>query len=251
MNVDTRELEKILREDPIWSAYALADLEPEHEPFCTWMLDDHALLLIYRRLEPTVLYMQGEPASLAALLPEVPVGTYQFSCLPEHKLLIDQFFQDVSFQDMWRMVFTGAHVKPEVGGLQLKGLGEDALMDIERLIADHQDAPDAFIPEQLSSGVFYGVYDRSRLVALSGTHVCSTRYNLAAVGNVFTDPDYRGNGFAAMTTQAVIHDLSSEGIETIVLNVAQANTPAIKTYERIGFRTHCAHLEGHGILIKR
>lgn len=249
MKVDTLELEKILREDPIWSAYALADLEPEHEPFCTWMLNDHALLLIYRRLEPPVLYLQGGASSLAALLPEVPVGTYQFSCLPEHKLLIDQFFLDVSFQEMWRMVFTGTRGQPEVGDLQLERLGKDALVDIERLIADHQDAPDAFIPEQISSGVFYGVYDQSRLVALSGTHVRSTRYNLAAVGNVFTDPDYRGNGFAAMTTQAVIHDLSSEGIETIVLNVAQSNTPAIKTYERIGFSAHRAYLEGHGTRI--
>jgi ribosomal protein S18 acetylase RimI-like enzyme len=209
------------------------------------LLKSHALLLIYRRLEPPVLYMQGDAAGLSDLMPLVPAGAYQFSCLPEAQGSVSQFFQSVSFQEMWRMVFTGSRMHMDLADSQLKRLDVDALGDIERLIDNQKDAPDAFIPGQLRSGIFYGVYDRSRLVALSGTHVCSTRFSVAAVGNVFTDPEHRGNGFASMTTRAVVEDLLAEGIETIVLNVAQTNSPAIRAYERIGFQVHRAYLEGH------
>jgi predicted GNAT family acetyltransferase len=134
---------------------------------------------------------------------------------------------------------------------ELLRLGETHLSDLRALFGDRPDAPDAFTPSQLKSGVFYGIYDRQDLVAVAGTHVRSARFKLAAIGNVFTHPEYRGQGFASATTAAVVQDLMADGIETIILNVAQSNTPAVRTYERIGFRTHCAFFEGYAECIKR
>lgn len=251
MAADQSSLEKILKADPVWSAYALADLEPEHQKYCTWHTADNALMLIYRGLEPPALFTCGRPQDLAGLLAEVPDGKYQLTCLPSHLDPINSFLQAEALLDMWRMVFTRQPRQLISGDVDLARLTDHNLSDVQLLFRDKLDAPDAFLPVQLNSGAFYGIYMHSRLVAIAGTHVCSRRYKVAAIGNVFTDPAFRGNGFASLTTQAVVHELLSEGITTIVLNVAQSNTAAITAYSRIGFEAHCAYYEGYGTRVKR
>lgn len=251
MSFDPTELEQILKQDPIWSAYALADLEAEHQPYCTWLHAGKSLLLIYRALEPPVLFMQGAPQELSNLMQAVPEGRYQLSCLPEHLNAVRDLMDPESILKMWRMAHSGSVERGPEKKLPVVKLNEAHLPDIKALFAGHGDAPDAFLPAQLPSGIFYGVFDHERLIAIAGTHVRSPRYRLAAIGNVFTHPDYRGQGLAALTTRAVVDELFAQGTETIVLNVVQSNRPAVKAYERIGFQVHCEYLEGYGIRFKR
>ena len=48
--------------------------------------------------------------------------------------------------------------------------------------------------ESVAAGIYYGIRRGTRLVAAAGTHVISPTYGLAAVGNVYTSRDYRGQG---------------------------------------------------------
>ena len=55
LTTDKDQIEAFLRRDPVYAAYAIGDLEPEHAPFCTWHLAEAseqagALALLYRRL---------------------------------------------------------------------------------------------------------------------------------------------------------------------------------------------------------
>ncbi len=246
MKVNHFSVEDVLALDPIWSAYALADLEPEHQEFCSWSIRGSSLLLIYRGLEPPVLFMQGDAGELSDLLEDIPAGTYQFSCRPEHVGLVNALLQPHSIDVMWRMNYAGSRSFSGQLDHQIHRMDEAHLGEIQRLFGNHSDAPDAFAPIQLQTGIFYGVYDQDDLIAISGTHVRSLRFRLAAIGNVFTHPAYRGNGLASATTGSVVIDLLAEGIKTIVLNVSQSNNPAVKAYERIGFRPHCEYFEGYG-----
>lgn len=83
-----------------------------------------------------------------------------------------------------------------------------------------------------------------RLIAVAGTHLVSSTYGVAAVGNVFTHPDYRGRGYGAAATSAVVTELLAHGIRDIVLNVGEDNAPALHPYERLGFELHCRFTEG-------
>ena len=38
LTTDKGQIEAFLRRDPVYAAYAIGDLEPEHDPFCTWRL---------------------------------------------------------------------------------------------------------------------------------------------------------------------------------------------------------------------
>jgi predicted GNAT family acetyltransferase len=114
--------------------------------------------------------------------------------------------------------------------------------DLERLYALRSGG--AFTPSQVVDGVFFGVEERGRLIAAAGTHVLSETYSVAAVGNVFTQPDHRRQGYAQTTTSAVCAELLRRGIRTIVLNVAQSNAAAIRVYEKLGFKRYIPFNEG-------
>ena len=63
-----------------------------------------------------------------------------------------------------------------------------------------------FLPNSLASGHYYGIRENGRLIAIAGTHVASSRYDIAALGTVFTHPGHRGRGLAhsvpAMSSRA-------------------------------------------------
>jgi predicted GNAT family acetyltransferase len=113
------------------------------------------------------------------------------------------------------------------------------------------DAPDSFDRLQLESGVFYGVREAGKLVSAAGTHVIGREAEVAAVGNVFTHPDFRRRGFAARASAAVVADLFDQGIQTIVLNAAMDNEPALKMYRALGFWPFCGYYEGVGEIAAR
>ena len=81
-----------------------------------------------------------------------------------------------------------------------------------------------------------------RLVAVAGTHVVSRQEGVAVVGNVFTHPKYRGQGYATIVTSAVTESLL-ECCENVVLTVDPRNTPAVRAYDKLGYVEACRLVE--------
>ena len=68
------------------------------------------------------------------------------------------------------------------------------------------------------------------------------------MGNVLTQPEYRGRGYAEATTAAVTAKLL-EFCDHVVLNVRSDNPPALNAYRRLGYAEHVRFEErlGHRI----
>ena len=58
------------------------------------------------------------------------------------------------------------------------------------------------------------------------------------VGGVFTHAEYRGRGLATRGLAAWAQVLFAQGVQHVALHVNARNAPAIKAYERVGFRPH-------------
>jgi len=58
------------------------------------------------------------------------------------------------------------------------------------------------------------------------------------VGGVFTDPRFRGKGHATRALAAWAERLFADGLEVMTLHVNAANTPAVRAYERVGYRPY-------------
>jgi ribosomal protein S18 acetylase RimI-like enzyme len=238
----------ILETDRVWSAYALADLDPAEAERADWLARRVAVVLIYRGLIPPVLFAHGDPLETLHLLRSAPAGDYVYTLLPIHRGLLGGQLRSTREDAMWRMSLAAEDYRP-VRMTRTQHMGPTDLGEIMALTAGHADRPDAFHERQLENGVFYGIREHGRLISVAGTHVVSAAMGVAAIGNVFTHPSRRARGLATQAASAVAGELLDRGISTIVLNVSQDNHVAVRCYRRIGFHEHCQYLEGRGVLM--
>ena len=91
-----------------------------------------------------------------------------------------------------------------------------------------------FDPRMLQTRQYFGIKIKNKLVSAAGIHVYSKKYRVAALGNIVTHPNYRGQGFAKSVTARLCRSLS-ENVDHIGLNVKADNTIAITLYEKLGF----------------
>ncbi len=237
---DRREIRTLLEQERVWMAYALGDLEDGMFEQCEWYTTDGALGMIFNGMHfipfLTMGDLEGIDSIMAESMREPEIHMHQRR---EHMPALLKYYEPQTQHNMWRMVLRDFH--PVRG--DVVRLGMDRLDDIRALFAIG-DGGTAFAPYQLATGYFFGVEREGRLVSIAGVHLASRRYRVGPIGNVFTLPAYRGCGYAAQCTSAVASALSADGIDTIVLNVDETNTPAIRVYERLGFEKYCEFVEG-------
>lgn len=242
------QVERVLERDRVWSAYALADLDPPHAAHARWHCGEHAAVLTYTGFEPPVLFAAGDPDEVRRLLAQIPAGRYLFTLMATHRALLEDRILESHETVMWRMALRPEAFDPSrAQGAQ--PLTVEDLPEIEALFGTGTDRPDAFDPGQLADHAFFGIRREGQLVSAAGTHVVSVLRGVAAVGNVYTHPAHRGRGLATRTTAAVVQALlHRRSLRTIVLNVARENAAALRCYEKLGFWPFCGYHEGVGRL---
>ena len=239
-------IQAYLETDRLYTAYAIGDLEPGMYEQCRWVGAEteeklHALVLLYQGLTPPALFLMGDPSGLRAILDGdlFPEQVY-LTCRPGCVEMTRAFYAWERETAMWRMVLPPARFRHVAGDcIPLTPTHADQLTQLFTLGGGL-----AFSPEQIARGVFYGILVEGRIVAVAGTHLVSPTYSVAAMGNIFVHPDYRGRGYGTATTSAVANELLQRGIRDVVLNVAQDNAPAIHVYEKLGFECYCPFYEG-------
>ena len=241
---DKEEILAFLQQDRIYAAYAIGDLEPSLFAHCQWFgaKDDgeiQALALFFTGLQPPALFTMGDANGLAAILDSAlqPKRAY-FTCRAEHLPVVEAFYALDEVEEMFRMAIALADFRLVPGPtikLDLSHL--DALRLLYRL-----GGGDAFAPYQLWDGIYYGVEADGQLVTAAGTHLISPTFGVAGVGNIFTHPNHRRQGYGTACTSHVVEELLAQNLD-IVLNVNRENTEAMGIYEKLGFRRHCPYIE--------
>ena len=95
----------------------------------------------------------------------------------------------------------------------------------------------------LETGRYVGLREGDRLACVAGVHVYSPTWRVAALGNVATLPELRGQGLARGACAALCQLLLDDGIETIALNVRADNEAALRSYTRLGFEPVAEYTE--------
>ena len=237
---DRTLLRNFLEQDRLRAAYAICDLEEREFARSKWGVASRstetiAVVLEYGGLTPQPLFVMGEPEAISAVLRDIIRPRLVYLAADESLLpAVERVYRVDPGPQMLRMWVNRQMFQP-VHGPALR-LSPVDIVDLNRL---YGLGFSGWLPgEAIANGVYYGVRVAGRLIAAAGTHVISPEGKLAAVGNVMTHVDFRGRGFAKLTTSAVTQELLRMCNE-VVLNVRADNPPAIAAYRALGYREHC------------
>jgi ribosomal protein S18 acetylase RimI-like enzyme len=232
-------LRRFLEQDRLRAAYALCDLEDREFARSKWGVaiqggEPIAVVLEYGGLTPQPLFVIGDGESVSAILRDVIRPRLAYLATDESLLpFVDRVYRIDAGPQMLRMWVNRQMFRPVLGpALRLSAVD---IVDLNRL---YGLGFAGWLPgESVAQGVYYGVRVAGRLVAAAGTHVVSPQARLAAVGNVMTNSDFRGRGFAKVTTSAVTQELLRT-CDEVVLNVRSDNPPAIAAYHALGYQVY-------------
>jgi ribosomal protein S18 acetylase RimI-like enzyme len=99
-----------------------------------------------------------------------------------------------------------------------------------------------FDSRMVETGKYFGYIKNKSLIGIAGIHVYSSEYRIAALGNIATHPDHRGQQIAYKLTSILCRDLRKTA-DIVGLNVKSDNEAAIKCYTRIGFEIRSTYDE--------
>jgi RimJ/RimL family protein N-acetyltransferase len=221
--------------------YSLGDLDPFFWPQTQWFgwLTDkiEALALVYLGQSlPTVLAFGANHAPmqdlLKSLLPILPRRFYLHLSLGLQTQLETEY-KLISHGIHSRMILQNPAAVTNYNSGAVKRLDLAEIKAIEALYARSYPG-NWFDARMLETGQYRGIYHGSELISIAGIHVYSQAYKVAALGNITTAPNFRGQGLGSLTTAILCQDLL-QSVEMIGLNVKSDNQAAIACYQKLGF----------------
>jgi ribosomal protein S18 acetylase RimI-like enzyme len=238
---DKKEIFDFLSADPALNLYLIGDLDDFFWPYTKWyaLYDKgsmRSIALFYTGSEPPalLLFFTGDPhyheSLLKAIRPSLPD---EFTVHLSDGLL--KVFGRKRIIRNWgvhyRMIL--AREPEPVSDDNIRRLSVSDMKEIEELY--RSSYPDNwFTGRMVETGKYFGYFDSGKLVGISGIHVYSASYSIAALGNIAVHPGFRGKKIAYRLTSALCSDLRPD-VNTIGLNVMAENLPAIRSYENAGF----------------
>jgi len=248
---DRHALAAVLRRNAPAHVYELGDLDDFDWPFTRWFgweandQLEHVVLLYTQPAVPVLVAIADDPnGSMTALVDgirdELPERIYVHATPPLVDVLARRF--DVDGAQPHLKLALARFDLLDAAAADVEILGEEDLAEVESLYAEAYPGT-WFEPRILATGRYVGIRRDGRLVCVAGVHVYSPCWRVAALGNVATLPELRGQGLARGACAALCRLLLGDGIETIGLNVHRDNAAAIGAYTRLGFEPVAEYTE--------
>jgi GNAT superfamily N-acetyltransferase len=142
-----------------------------------------------------------------------------------------------SLPDGWRFVSSSYILQmfptaaiPEVGedaGIVLGQTDRVAMRELMQIAF-----PDFFRERTAELGLYLGIYDGARLIAMAGERLALP--GLQEISGVCTHPDFAGRGNARRLTRALLSRHHRRGVRSF-LHVSEGNAGARRLYDSMGF----------------
>lgn len=248
---DKQQIESFLRKNIYLHLYSIGDLDDFFWNYTTWYgcVDEHtirAIALLYMGGDlPCLLALSEEkctfmPQLLSSIVHRLPI---EFYChlTPELKSHFLEKYQFDSYGLHYKMALIDRSRCFEIDTSAVFRLSTADLPDLQELYTQSYPG-NWFDSRMLNTHQYFGVWVRNKLISVAGIHVYSPQYGVAALGNITTHPDFRGQGWGTKVTAKLCQSLL-ESVNEIGLNVKADNVNAIHCYETLGFDVVAAYEE--------
>lgn len=229
-----------LRLDIIKHVFAFYDIlyDPEHTTMYVAFENGtfKGYLLVYTALDFPSVILECENDVAEKLIKYAPNNGFIMH-IPKNLLSItrDRFPNAKHYVENWMLVKRGeaSFLKSKlVRRLQTK---EDAFK-LATLISIRKDRLRRTMKKYvdlISKQPIYGVFVKDKLISYAGSFIQLPQVWM--IGGVYTHPKHRNKGYATLATSAVTEE-ALKNAETAALFVRSDNYPAIKIYEKIGYK---------------
>lgn len=234
------DIVKRLRLDLLRNFLAVYDLMYEPDKTTAYVVHgkDYSLkgfLSIYWRTPPMVT-LDGEEHAAHKLLEFLPKGNMILFCPPTLLNIVKNKFPEANCYPEYKMYVGKGKERLITPNLAERLEPKHASLLVDLYSTSRPGEPrmsEQRIRELLEKCGFHGIFEGCRLVSAA---VSVKRLpEVGEVIGVFTHPNYRGKGFGKMVVSAATNDVLKHA-EGSILFVGADNTPAIKVYEKLGYR---------------
>lgn len=244
------DIEKLLRCNTALHIYELGDLDDAFWPYTSWLTRNTA----DGHRDIALLYSGDALPTLVCLSDRVE--TAQELLRSAAHLFPSRFYAHLSetldggLQEHHRLENHGTYLKmllrrPDaLQGIDTAGVATFSPANWAELkeFYDRCHPQNWFNPRMLETGFYFGRRVDGRIASVGGVHVVSSEFRVAALGNIVTDPQFRGRGLATCVCAALCSALLGN-VDHIGLNVFAANATAIQLYKKLGFEEVGTYVE--------
>jgi len=229
-----------VKSDVIKHVFAFYDVQydPEHTATYAAFQENRLMgyILIYTGADVPSVILESEEDAAETLIAQAPENHFIMHATPSLLPLIKRNLSNAKdYTENWMLIR-----KPQASFYNsrlVKRLvtGEDAVM-LAKLLLQRTDRPRRIMKkyvEWVTTLPVYGVFKDDVLVSYAGSFIQLPQVWM--IGGVYTDPKHRNKGYALLATSAVTEEALRRA-EAAALFVRSDNYPAIRVYERIGYR---------------
>ena len=229
-----------LKSDVIKHVFACYDIQyaPEHTTTYAAFEDGKpkGYILIYTGSEYPSVIMECESSTAKRLIKYAPEDTFVMHAPPNLLPIVMRRFPDAKhYVEDWMLIR-----KNEANFLKSESVRrlqtEEDASKLFTLLETREDRTPATVKryfDWISKMPLYGVFIDDKLVSYAGSFVQLPQVWM--IGGVYTNPKHRNKGYATLATSAVTEE-ALKNAEAAALFVRSDNYPAIKTYEKIGYK---------------
>ena len=239
---DRDAIEAALRRSVYLNLYSIGDLDDFFWPYTTWYGQEtgaglEAVILVYTGMSVPVLVALADGPNgpmgdlLRSILHLLPRRIYAH-LTPELLPIVARDYAVESHGLHYKMALGDTSRLQAFDTSEVVSLSAPDLPTLQRLYRRYPG--NSFDPRMIETGQFFGIRRGDDIVSVAGIHVYSRRYRVAALGNITTDPRYRGQGLATLVTARLCLELL-QAVDHIGLNVKADNAAALACYSRLGF----------------
>lgn len=245
-----RRIEAFLRKNVYLHIYSIGDLDDFFWQKTVWYALENgseikAIVLLYTELPLATLHAMSEEedfmAELLRSIFHILPRRFHAHLSPGVAKVFNEQCKIESCAKHYKMALNRKSLPYSVDCSQVVRLTHNDLDEMLRLYEEAYPG-NWFNPTMLQTGQYFGIKISNRLVSAAGVHAYSEKYKVAALGNIATHPDFRGNGFGKSVIAGLCQSLS-ENVDHIGLNVKADNAVAISLYEKLGFEITSSYYE--------
>jgi len=235
-----RRIIEYIESDVIKHVFAFYDIQydPQHTTAYAVFKDAHVTgyILTYTATDVPSVILECKEDVAEKLMSYAPETGFIMHTSPTLLPMVNERFPDAkSYVENWMLVRkNGANFFNSRLVKRLRSEEDAALL--AKLVLNREDRPKRMLRRYINwvaKTPVYGVFREGDLVSYAGSFIQLPQVWM--IGGVYTDPKHRNKGNALLATSAVTKEALTRA-EVAALFVRSDNFPAIRVYEKIGYR---------------